>query len=395
MTANFALAYFLWTPLDVPVRASGQVGGFIGIAVAAAALFAFSTFALANRGVGREGRQMGRLVLWILLAIGVSLAYHGGVLGPTEYTGNFVFRNVIVLSALIVGHRLAAAGHLKPRGAKMVGVGIVAAIAVMMGMALASGVVANNYVTQGVNPLGTASGEAVQAYIVAYAVPLLFLIKTDWVRSAFFGIAIAAVAMTFRRGALIVALVPILAQPFLDSSRTSGRRWQFDLLFFAVLGAIAIPALGFDRIFARWIGLLQGEAWALSERDLIYPLLVFQWLPLDLDFLIGHGIGSTVVFLEAGIGRPIFAHNDWLELMTGVGLFGILPFIFLHFVLASGAYRALKTDRYVGFVAVALYLQFALSNWIEGLLYAAQHGAMLMFFLGACLGWAERLRGYS
>lgn len=394
--AGLALTYFMWTPWDVPVRGMGADWAVLAVGVAAVAMAGMAPFAVLAPGVGSEGKQINLLLGWLLVSLAVALALHGGILGPADYTGNFPFRFLVVVTALGAGHRLGATGFVTARGGKVVGLVIVGVVSGMMAYALALGVVANNYTTQGVNPVGTASGDAVQAYLIAYSAPLLFFIRTGWIRSATYVLAVGAVALTFRRGPLICVLVPIAILPFLDRRSASRRTWQLDVLFFAIVSLVAVSILGPERVFARWIGLFEGESWALSERDLIYPILLSQLLSFDLDLVFGHGVGSTVQFLNAGLGRPIFAHNDWLEVATSLGLFGLLPFVLLHAVLARGVLAALRADRYTGLVAVALYLQFALSNWIEGLLYAAQHGALLMFFLGVSLGASVLVRrGYA
>lgn len=384
--ATFAFVYFVWTPWDVPVRALGDAWTVLAVGVAAGALAAIAPYALVAPSVGSEGRRINLVVTWLIVSLVVALATHGGLLGPRDYTGNFPFRFLVVIAALAAGHRLGATGFVTPRMAKLVGSSVVLMVGGMMAYALALGVVANNYATQGVNPVGTASGDAVQAYLLAYAAPLVFYFRTGWIRSSLYLLAVGAVALTFRRGPLVCVLAPIALLPFFDKRRSSGRRWQLDIALFAAAAFVAVSFIGFDRVFARWIALVQGEAWALSERDLIYPILGSQLMGLDFELMFGHGVGSTVQFLNAGLGRPIFAHNDWLEVATSFGLFGLAAFVLLHTVLVRGVYGALRVDRYTGLVALALYLQFAMSNWIEGLLYAAQHGALLMFFLGASLG---------
>lgn len=389
VVGGVAVSYFLWTPFDVPVRSLGSVGNLVAVSITAGAMVAFLGFGALMRPVGRHGRRLSLTVLLLTSAWLVALVLNGGVLGPRDYTGNFLFRVATVLFALLSGHRLAASGRLKPSAGILVGTGIVLAVGAMMMLAAIQGVTVDAYRNQGVQPIGTASGDAVQVYLVAFAAPLLLLIRATSVRVGLYLMAVAVVAATFRRGPLICVLFPVAILPFLDKSRLSGRRWYIDFFSFSVAGITAGVAIGIDRIFARWIALFQGQGYALSERDVIYPALLSQVFPFDLQTVFGHGVGSTVQILGRMLGRDIFAHNDWLELLVSVGLYGIGAFLLLHFVLARAVWQAVHLNRRIGLVAVALYGQFFLANWIEGVLYGAQHGALLLFFLGATLGWCQ------
>ncbi len=392
VVAYVAVVYFLWTPFDVPVRALGATGSTAAVGIAGLVLGIFLPFVILARPVGLDGRRIWVLSAWLVFAVLTSTVLHGGILGPREYTGNFLFRTLLVLASLAVGHRLACMGLITPRTAALVGTCIVLSVGFMMGLALLQGTAADQYRTQGLRPIGTPSGSAVQSYLLAYAAPLLFFMRAALPRTSLFLLSVGAVLLTYRRGPFAAVVVPLLLLPFVDRRASSGRRWYLDVLVFVAAAAAVGLVFDFEAVFVRWVALFQGKAWALSERDVLYPLLVSQIFPMDWESILGHGIGATVVFAGEWLGRDIFAHNDWLELAVSVGLLGVVPFFLLHVALLRGLLKGLQTNRYVGVVGVALYGQFFLSNWTEGVLYAAQHGALLMFFLGACLGWSRRRR---
>jgi len=391
VVAAIAVAYFIWIPMDVPVRSTGEVGAIVAVTVAAIALGAFSTYIVLARAVSTRYWLILLLATWIVFSQVATIVFHGGVFGPAEYTGNFVFRTMTVLSALVAGYRLAAVGRITPATSSLVGAWIVLSVAFMMLLAVASGTYVDAYRGQGVEVIGTASGEAVQAYLLAYAAPLLFFVRSSFLRIGLFAVALGCVALTYRRGPLLCALVPMVLMPFLDRRSESGRTWILDLVAVTGLAIAFGVAVGIEQLSARWLGMFEGEAWALSERDLVYPILLSQLFPIDVETMFGHGIGASVSILGEALGREIFAHNDWLELLISVGIVGTLPFLLLHVVLVAGVLGVWWRDRYVGLIACALYAQFFLSNMIEGVIYAAQHGALLMFFLGASIGWS-RLR---
>mgnify|MGYP001084932613 CR=1 FL=1 len=391
-TALVAVAYFIWTPFDVPVRSSGALGSTVAVGVAGCALGVFLSYLLLSRPATGDDGKVVLLVAWIVGAFGLSIVIHGGILGPLEYTGNFLFRLMTVLAALATGHRLGLKGILSPRWAGFVGAAVVLAIAVMMGLAWARGVWVDMYLGQGVTVIGTPGGQGIQAYLLAFSVPLLLLIRNNVLRSALVLLALVAVALTYRRGPFLCAAVPVALLPFFDRRRQSGRRWYLDFLVVVAAGMVAIELVGAHTIFARWEALIEGNRWALSERDVIYATLLSHVFPLQEQIVFGRGIGSTGVILSLAVGRYIFAHNDWLELLVSVGLFGTIPFLLLNLTLLRGVVRGIRTDRYVGFVAAALYVQFFIAGWTEGVLYGAQHGAFLTFFLGWCIAWARRAR---
>lgn len=392
LMAKLAILYFLWTPFDVSVRSSGTTGAMLAVVIAGATLACFLGLLLLASPTSREGRRMKFLILCLLGAAMLSMFIHGGTLGPTEYTGNFPFRAGLVLASLGVGYHLAAKRYVKPQHGALVGGAIITCIVSMMVVAYLLGIETQVYRGQGVRVFGTISGESIQPYLLAFAAPLVFLIRRSWLRAAIFFVACAGVAASFRRGPFLCVLIPIFLMPLLDKRRESGRAWWIDIGLVGGLGTIAIAAVGFERVFARWIAFRTGQSWALSERDLIYPVLIERIAPFEWSFIVGHGIGSTVVFLGEALGRRIFGHNDWLELLISLGLLGLIPFVLLHILLFRGAMASLSVDRYIGIVALSLYSQLAISHWMEGIIFAAQHGALLMFFLGASIGWTSQYR---
>lgn len=390
--AYIALTYFLWTPFDVAVRGIGSPGRVIAVAIAAYALSAFALYLVFTRPVSATDRSVTLLVLWLAVAFLLSIALRGGILGAREFTGNYVFRMLIVVSALAVGLRVGEAGALVPKVAKKVGLLIVVTLLSMMVLALVRGVYAEIYVGQGVRAVGTPGGAPVQAYLLAFSVPLLLLVRSAGWRNALVALTVVAVALTYRRGPLLCAIVPIAVMPFVDRHRSSGRRWYFDMSLLGVVAVSVVSVIGSDALFGRWEALARGDAWALSERDVIYPVLLSEVFPPSWSIVFGQGVGAPAEVLGAVLGREIFAHNDWLELLVSVGLFGTLPYLLIHYVAVREVSAGLRADRYVGVAAVGLYLQFLLAGWIEGTLYAAQHGAYLTFFLGTSIGWCRRVR---
>jgi hypothetical protein len=387
VTSTVVLLYLLWTPIDVLVRSSGPHGQVAAVGVAAGALVCFLAYYLLTPALGDTGRVLKWLVMLYFCAVGLSLIIRGGILGPTEYTGNFVFRTAVVFSALVVGYHVALRGYLNERGAVAACVAIVAFIVGSMIVGLLSGKSVIAYVGQGVTALGTATGEAIQPYIIAYSAPLLLLIRHNVLRPLLLFAAIAGAAATFRRGAFVCAVIPLAIMLLADRPSQSQRHWWYDASMAAAGTAVVLWVVGADLVFARWIGIVSGQTWALSERDLIYPILAPKAFALDWTLLFGHGIGSSVVYLDDMLGRRIFAHNDWLEVMLSVGLFGAVPLIALHIVLIVSVVNGLRIDRRIGVVALAFYLQLSVSHLIEGVVFAAQHGVVLMALFGATLGW--------
>ena len=66
----------------------------------------------------------------------------------------------------------------------------------------------------------------------------------------------------------------------------------------------------------------------MSGRDIIYSNIWNSWLDSNFfHFLFGYGFAASIKI--SGIG--LFAHNDWLEILSNFGLLGVIIFAVLFY----------------------------------------------------------------
>lgn len=167
-------------------------------------------------------------------------------------------------------------------------------------------------------------------YIFLYILPFMPLIlkKYKVITITILSACFIFVMVSAKRGAIIcMACMSIyLLWWYLNKRRISfGTIATISLLIIVLIIGVDYIFTENDYLQQRFEATLDGNA---SGRDYLYARLWDAWLNADLiTQLFGRGIAQTVTV----VGN--YAHNDWLELLTDVGLCGTIIYLMLILTL--------------------------------------------------------------
>jgi hypothetical protein len=220
------------------------------------------------------------------------------------------------------------------------------------------------------------------AYSFISLLPYVFFFKGKRIMS---GILIAIIfgftIYSSKRGAIIACILGLLLYFYFQfrtmdkQNRYIGYTFFFMLLF--GIGAFTVKSLMANEfLITRMTSILEGD---LSGRELIYTRLFDYWYNGDTiwDFIFGSGFASSLKIVG------IFAHNDWLELLTNFGIFGIIIYLILFYSAVRLSVRKdwLPDKRILMFTILVLWFFISLvSMWytsIDGFGQAALLGYLV------------------
>lgn len=172
------------------------------------------------------------------------------------------------------------------------------------------------------------------AYLLIWCMPILLTFK----QSSFIRIvqllAIIAIMMTIKRGAMLALMISIFAFIFAMLKNSDRIILKSKIIFSGLvfLGlALAVVFLNWESVSARL------EDKGGSGRDIMYTGIFQHYINGDLlAWIFGFGINSvqkfTVILFSAGPDNAgVAAHSDWLQYMHDFGFLGILFMLGLHF----------------------------------------------------------------
>lgn len=176
------------------------------------------------------------------------------------------------------------------------------------------------------------------AYYFAVLLPFLgffFGKKGFWIG---YIIILVFLLLCAKRGALLLAVVSLLVYlivSFKSSSSKNRLSRIFSIsLLLALISIVAVTLYSSsDLLQSRMLDTQEGN---LSERDTIYRDLWSVFFQSSfIEKIFGHGMSQTVPLIGG------YAHNDWLELLTNEGVFGVSLYaaVFLSFFTCYRRYH--------------------------------------------------------
>lgn len=133
-----------------------------------------------------------------------------------------------------------------------------------------------------------------------------------------------------------------------------------------------------ELLISRLSSIAEGDS---SGRDLIYYRLINEWLNSNnfINILFGFGYTSSIE-----ISGGLFAHNDWLELLTSFGLMGVVVYFAMFYVAIKFAFNAkVKIDKKIMMMAL-LSIWFITS--VVSMNYASPNGVYQTILLAYLFG---------
>ena len=196
-------------------------------------------------------------------------------------------------------------------------------------------------------------------YVFVSFFPFVFLYKEKPILQNFLVALIVGLTIaSMKRGAILISLLLLFYYFYLSFRGVStSKRFLYILLFVGLLVVgyrFVIYIYDSSAYFQiRVEQTIEGES---SGRDVLYTRLVDHYLDESswIQQLFGAGADSTLDI----IGKE--AHNDWLEILTCQGLFGVIVFAVFWFYSFRYWRRMPKNSYYfpiVGSVLITLFLR--------------------------------------
>lgn len=226
------------------------------------------------------------------------------------------------------------------------------------------------------------------SYTFVALMPFIFLIKKRKILSIFFMlISIFYVIQGAKRGALISGVFSLIIYSYylfktIENDNKIKALKNYLVIFIGIILIIyfAIDYLGQNEaLLDRIQDLKNGET---SGRDTIYTNIFNAWLDSESFFNLIFGYGYAASLRLSGKG--LFAHNDWLELLSNFGLIGV--FIYAAIFIACIKYIISSNHG----IDKKLIMCAILCSWILSTLfsmsYTSNNGYLKAILLGYLLG---------
>jgi len=225
------------------------------------------------------------------------------------------------------------------------------------------------------------------SYAFVALMPVIFLIRKKTYATGIAMLLMAFIIQSAKRGAMIAGGLVLLVYFCYMIRNTAGKNNPFRLL--GVLLLIAFLAyFGYNYYLSNDFAVRRmSDMEGGSGRDLIFIAILSYWYRYgDLwEYLFGFGFSAS---LEMTHG--FYAHNDWLELLSSVGLIGF----FTYFVLYFSSIKIFKTYNWAfaeKYMLLSVLLVWLLTSMVSMWYTNIQQGYLYSIFLAYLL--AGSLKG--
>jgi len=223
------------------------------------------------------------------------------------------------------------------------------------------------------------------AYSFVNLISFVFLIK----KNRLFSAATMLVLLFFiiqggKRGAILVGAIGLIMYIYYQM-RTVNKKYRLRGYILISIAAFVLGYFAYEMfisnefLISRMENMLEGN---VSGRDRIYANIFNGWLESDnlINLLFGYGFAGSRLLSGSGL----FAHNDWLELLSNFGLLGVTIYIVL-FYSASKFIRNNKwgSDKKIIFITI-MGMWFVTTLFSMG--YTSMGGYLNAIMLGYLIG---------
>ena len=183
------------------------------------------------------------------------------------------------------------------------------------------------------------------SYLFVSILPLIFLRKKNLtITYIYIGICALFIVMGVKRGAIITGILCIFYYLYKQFFNAKGYK-RYIFIFFSIIAIIIVgyyitEFINESNYFNyRLNNTLVGN---VSGRDNLYNKLIIIFQNSNVSsMLFGHGADSTVYF------TTLYAHNDWLEILTNQGILGIIIYLGYFFAFYR-TWRKYRHDKIIG-----------------------------------------------
>lgn len=218
------------------------------------------------------------------------------------------------------------------------------------------------------------------AYVFLSILPLTTLIKNIFIKYFYLFVLMVFIFLGMKRGSIFIGSLLFLYIT-IKTVQNSPRNMKFfvlllTLLFLLLVSSYLDAKLSDSHYFQyRLNKTLQGDS---NGRSSLFGVFweEFKYSPSLIQQLFGNGADSTI-----RIGGN-FAHNDWLEILTNQGLFGIVVYLFYWFSFIRLYFRSKGVEPAHMMVTMVLCVCFLKT------LFSMSYGDMDIF-LGIGVAWSS------
>lgn len=224
-------------------------------------------------------------------------------------------------------------------------------------------------------------------YGFIHLLPFLFLISKRKISLGILFISIVFIFMSFKRGAILIGVIFILYYLYQEYIKSRDGKYVKNLIMIAFL--LIITSIVFLYIYSnneylqlRMEKTLQGDS---SGRDTYFTQMWNAWsfeYNNIWNYLFGFGFLASVKI------TGLFAHNDWLELLTMSGLLGVFIYLSLFYQIVKPPFKNFLIERDKKILYSTLILWFLKTVFSMG--YAISGTIPLFVLLGFIVGKYNR-----
>ena len=224
-------------------------------------------------------------------------------------------------------------------------------------------------------------------YLFVSLLPLIFLRKGNpIINYLYIGVCALFIVMGVKRGAIITGGLCIAYYMYFMLRNSKGSK-KVGLIFLSIV-AIAIAGyyiagyIESSSYFSQRISYtLNGDS---SGRDNIYRQMIDIFVNSNVfAMLLGHGADSTVYFAS------MYAHNDWLELLTNQGILGVIIY-FMYFVSIYKTWYKYHRDGTIGLCLSGLFILLFLKTLFS--MSYTEYTLFICMAYGYCMGYINLIK---
>jgi len=233
------------------------------------------------------------------------------------------------------------------------------------------------------------------ACIFVFILPFVFLFRHKKVLSLILlSVLLVFVIAGSKRGAVISAIVGSLIYVyFLLKSIGENKKYLLRSYLLTFIGITVFLIFIYqyfqsnELLISRLSSMAEGDS---SGRDVIYYRLFNTWLNSNNLINILFGFGYTSSIQSSG---GLFAHNDWLELLTSFGLTGVVVYIVMFYAAIKFAInKKIRIDKRI--MMMALVSIWFITSAVS-MNYAAPEGVFQTILLAHLFGTKEHYIFYQ
>ena len=222
------------------------------------------------------------------------------------------------------------------------------------------------------------------AYSFIPLVPFVFLFKGKVILQYSFVLLIATfVILGSKRGAIVSCIFSMICFMYYTYKDLSGKsiynKIILILLSFSAIYIVYSVFLGNSFILQSFERVAEGQ---ISHRDVIYRTIWNYWLNASSVFNLLFGFGFVA---SVEITGKYLAHNDWLEVLSNMGLMGVI-------IYASLIYQSYKLKN--NFYASSIWHQMLVTimlTWIIMTIFTTRYNGLVSIYSNVLIGYITGL----